>query len=988
MASAFPYSLFPSFYSPGPIAAQRQELGSCGKYEHVQPFVVETGDQQVSELKWSALRCLKRENWEPLEPVPIPLLPAKTGCKFRPVSLEELTYTGRIITGEKTEAMTMGPLNFTEQMANFFLDHSNDAFSSMGKLLEEHFYFGESVLRGNARKTAVNVNHLRVFTERVKKRGCPLSSASKHARLLNLLLRESIFDIPPDLLAENIHEEMKIQRNKLLFDHSATGGALVYCPFSKGANSEDGCLIYPGSNSMNLLNFHKVALSYDQDKMPKLNVKFKPVKFELKGRIHQINASALEEEVFVGVRSDYHCGAWKLSNEINPAALQVVQTEKVATCINVSPHVPGELVIASECGAAYLWVLDKGLQKIRKETENLYFNAQLPWRWCDFTAHPRVYMYADRTGLDLTDVRAGESYNQTLFKIGAAADCQKGERVILPKHLRDVNPYHHLITTQYSVYIVDERFSTVPVLKWDHTLDSPPMFVQIANGAVRNRTNKIVLGTQRTQEVLLLQYSGGTQMPCQSFGPPQKLSTIYDIMQHLPVRRPHLHEMVAERLHSAGAGLATLYHTRGKKTLSVFQLSAAGDLFYQTLIPQNLSANGKRTLKESGTIAESEHEPNSATVGERVQSVNCGTEPSHDEAQDLIPGGSERQEEASSLRAVDKPRFQSSIKQSTKTPLTPSSATLVMCRRWMNSFLKKQQKFRNGCEEPQKHSVISTKRLFSHKTFLNDNELNDTYKEMWNKMKVVMQRKQVLCQNTFPILDPVSVPDVVDPSVWRDELSERLTASWEGKWNDWWAEKLDVNRDKKVRALRARRRLEKLSRAGRRRELSGSFTSSVSNLSDFSDFSGWSRSSVLDSEQSDYLSGAESNVLSKKSLEVSNQIVNENFGQEVDLQSSVSVVEQNQPPTPTFPQERQLVSIPKERKRILQNYLAALEDLPPQSAQGDDGIDGSLPLAISTQLSHVGSLQMASTSEMSFLPMLRSQPGSSQPKRKRARMGF
>ncbi|XP_059845508.1 TATA box-binding protein-associated factor, RNA polymerase I, subunit C isoform X2 [Hypanus sabinus] len=858
----------------------------------------------------------------------------------------------------------------------------------MGKLLEEHFYFGESVLRGNARKTAVNVNHLRVFTERVKKRGCPLSSASKHARLLNLLLRESIFDIPPDLLAENIHEEMKIQRNKLLFDHSATGGALVYCPFSKGANSEDGCLIYPGSNSMNLLNFHKVALSYDQDKMPKLNVKFKPVKFELKGRIHQINASALEEEVFVGVRSDYHCGAWKLSNEINPAALQVVQTEKVATCINVSPHVPGELVIASECGAAYLWVLDKGLQKIRKETENLYFNAQLPWRWCDFTAHPRVYMYADRTGLDLTDVRAGESYNQTLFKIGAAADCQKGERVILPKHLRDVNPYHHLITTQYSVYIVDERFSTVPVLKWDHTLDSPPMFVQIANGAVRNRTNKIVLGTQRTQEVLLLQYSGGTQMPCQSFGPPQKLSTIYDIMQHLPVRRPHLHEMVAERLHSAGAGLATLYHTRGKKTLSVFQLSAAGDLFYQTLIPQNLSANGKRTLKESGTIAESEHEPNSATVGERVQSVNCGTEPSHDEAQDLIPGGSERQEEASSLRAVDKPRFQSSIKQSTKTPLTPSSATLVMCRRWMNSFLKKQQKFRNGCEEPQKHSVISTKRLFSHKTFLNDNELNDTYKEMWNKMKVVMQRKQVLCQNTFPILDPVSVPDVVDPSVWRDELSERLTASWEGKWNDWWAEKLDVNRDKKVRALRARRRLEKLSRAGRRRELSGSFTSSVSNLSDFSDFSGWSRSSVLDSEQSDYLSGAESNVLSKKSLEVSNQIVNENFGQEVDLQSSVSVVEQNQPPTPTFPQERQLVSIPKERKRILQNYLAALEDLPPQSAQGDDGIDGSLPLAISTQLSHVGSLQMASTSEMSFLPMLRSQPGSSQPKRKRARMGF
>lgn len=61
---------------------------------------------------------------------------------------------------------------------------------------------------------------------------------------------------------------------------------------------------------------------------------------------------------------------------------------------------------------------------------------------------------------------------------------------------------------QYSAYIVDERFTTVPVLKWNHMLESPPMFAQVVNGAVTNRTNKIVLGTQRTQEVLLLQYSG------------------------------------------------------------------------------------------------------------------------------------------------------------------------------------------------------------------------------------------------------------------------------------------------------------------------------------------------------------------------------------------------------------------------------------------------------------------------------------------------
>ncbi|XP_067841203.1 TATA box-binding protein-associated factor RNA polymerase I subunit C isoform X2 [Heptranchias perlo] len=960
MDSAFPYSLFPSFYDPGPPDRNPLDLGGWGKYEHVQPFSVEAGEQQEAELKWSALKSLTQESWEPLEPVAVPLLPAKTVCKFRPVSLEELTYTGRIMTAGERDEMTMGALNFTEQ--------------------------------GKARQTAISVNHLRTFTERVKQRECPLSSGSKRARLLNLLLRESVFDIPPNLLAENIHEEMKIQRNKLLFDHSATGGALVYCPFSKGVHFEEGCLIYPGSESMNSLNFRKIKLGLDDDKMPKLSMKFKPVKFKLNGRIHQIDYSTVEEEAYVGVRSDYHCGVWKLSQEVNPSALQVVQMANMATCINVSPHVPGELVIASECGAAYLWILDKGLQKIRKETDNLYFNAQLPWRWCDFTAHPRVYMYADRTGLDLTDVRAGETCNQTLFKIGAAADCQRGERVILPKHLRDVNPYHYLITTQNSAYIVDERFPTVPVLKWVHMMESPPMFAQVACGTVRNRTNKIVLGSQRAQEVLLLQYSGGMQLPCQSFGPPQKLSSIYDMMQHLPVRLPHQHEVVAERLHSAGAGLATLYHCRGKKTLSVFQLSAVGDLFYQMLVRKNSSANGQSVSGASRARVGSNHEPNNSILSKEVQSINHSTEPRLEGAEDLAQGEGERLEVNSSLSGVDEQRVQSFIKQSTNKPSTPSCAALAMCRRWINSFLKKQKKFQSGSDMLHKHSVFSTKRLFSCKRFKKGKESNDAYKEVWDKMKAVMEKKEVLCHSTFPILDSVSVPDLVDPSMWRDELSERLTAAWEGKWSEWWAEKLGVNRDKKIQALRAKRRREKLARAGQRSGLSGSFTSSVSNLSDFSDFSGWSRSSVVDSEHGDYLSGTESNVLSNKSTEVKQSIgtVTEESRQEREVQSNVSVVEQSRTPMPEpiLSQEIRLVGIPKERKRILQNYLAALEDHPPQPSEGDDGISWSLPLASSTQMSFAEPSQMASTCEMSWLSSSQSQLGPSQPKKKRARMGF
>lgn len=48
------------------------------------------------------------------------------------------------------------------------------------------------------------------------------------------------------------------------------------------------------------------------------------------------------------------------------------------------------------------------MQKVRHEDSNLYFNAKSLWRWCEFTAHPRVVLYADRTGVDLTDIRVSQ----------------------------------------------------------------------------------------------------------------------------------------------------------------------------------------------------------------------------------------------------------------------------------------------------------------------------------------------------------------------------------------------------------------------------------------------------------------------------------------------------------------------------------------------------------------------------------------------------
>uniref|UniRef100_A0A3B5L9D7 TAF1C beta-propeller domain-containing protein n=1 Tax=Xiphophorus couchianus TaxID=32473 RepID=A0A3B5L9D7_9TELE len=217
------------------------------------------------------------------------------------------------------------------------------------------------------------------------------------------------------------------------------------------------------------------------------------------------------------------------------------------------PFSQGEVLVASESGAANLWTVGRGMQEVRTEESNLYFNAKSSWRWCEFSAHPRVMLYADRTGVELTDFRSNPCH--TLFRISSTSDCQSGERLLLVRFLGDVHPFHHLLTTQHSAYIMDERFPGVPMLKWDHMMEAPPLFCHVAPGSASG-TTKVLLGSQSSQEITLLQYSGelagGSSRLCH--GSPQVLLRPRDSLALLPVQIPHRQQTAAHRLASPAAG--------------------------------------------------------------------------------------------------------------------------------------------------------------------------------------------------------------------------------------------------------------------------------------------------------------------------------------------------------------------------------------------------------------------------------------------------
>ncbi|XP_063653957.1 TATA box-binding protein-associated factor RNA polymerase I subunit C isoform X11 [Pan troglodytes] len=401
-----------------------------------------------------------------------------------------------------------------------------------------------------------------------------------------------------------------------------------------------------------------------------------------------------------------------------------MQVEKGATGISLSPHLPGELAICSRSGAVCLWSPEDGLQQIYKDPETLVFRDSSSWRWADFTAHPRVLTVGDRTGVKMLDTQGPPGCGLLLFRLGAEASCQKGERVLLTQYLghsspKCLPPTLHLVCTQFSLYLVDERLPLVPMLKWNHGLPSPLLLARLLPPPRPSCVQPLLLGGQGGQLQLLHLAGEGASVP-RLAGPPQSLPSRIDSLPAFPLLEPKIQWRLQERLKAPTIGLAAVVPplpSAPTPGLVLFQLSAAGDVFYQQLRPQ-VDSSLRRDAGPPGDTHPDCHAPTASWT----------------------------------------------------------SQDTAGCSQWLKALLKVPLA-----------PPVWTAPTFPHHQMLGSTELRREEEEgqRLGVLRKAMARGRLLLQRDLGSL-PAAEPPPAPESGLEDKLSERLGEAWAGRGAAWW----------------------------------------------------------------------------------------------------------------------------------------------------------------------------------------------------------
>lgn len=311
-------------------------------------------------------------------------------------------------------------------------------------------------------------------------------------------------------------------------------------------------------------------------------------------------------------------------------------------------------------------------------------------------------------------------------------------------------------------------------------------------------------------------------------------------------------------------GLTCMHETgKAEECICVLQLTEAGDIFYQILQleasegeevlplaceshppPAGLLVHGPPQMQRGASNIDSHYSSELEMKSKSLKPRMSGLQLVQNDEADAVCDANDGNVCTVLTATTEAPR---SMKGNigVKSVAKLSSSSLFTWKIWLQKLMRRSHRTKFVPHTLQ-HMLVSTKGLLHHSAEeLMDPSEEQRVERLWQDLTKCMSERSLLVRSTVSAsLSPpevVPLPDAVETDTWTDDLSKRLTVSWQGDeaWHSWWKEKLGLDREQKMEALKRKRRREKEARraSGHHLKLSDSFSSSASCLSEWDNFS-------------------------------------------------------------------------------------------------------------------------------------------------------
>lgn len=240
----------------------------------------------------------------------------------------------------------------------------------------------------------------------------------------------------------------------------------------------------------------------------------------------------------------------------------------------ISPYLPCECIIALDSGDLCAWDFETGRYRVVHCSEESGFPCTERWLQTEFGSHPRCYTLADRTCVKMLDFRTSGSSCTDLFGLSEKF-LQHHERVRATKF---INQFWHLIATDNSLFVIDERLPKYPLLEWGHSLKAPVKYIDTCRHDNSDETVILLAGHDGAPFVFQLSSVPG-EAP-RSLAPAWRVASVSDAVHCLKRAGFYMDQEILDRVRNAPC-IGTCAFAYPEKGFSIIQNTIYGDMFYQ-----------------------------------------------------------------------------------------------------------------------------------------------------------------------------------------------------------------------------------------------------------------------------------------------------------------------------------------------------------------------------------------------------------------------